>query len=188
MCSAQTARPQNLQIAWASCWHFTHFMRHPLGIERIGDRAGRVADSVLSDAAGRTQFAARDVATLTSEQEGPVTTPSDGDPPLTPEQAEAARRGDWGEVGRLAIAADLKTRIAVRNVGPEAWTVIGRAKRKSAYEGHPLPVDLLRDMRPGDELWWYCSPDETWQHLCGRAGWAVVRDGRVVADQLVVLN
>ena len=42
-------------------------------------------------------------------------------------------------------------------------------------------VRLLSRMREGDELWEYDSPPETWGYLCGRAGYAVVRQGKVVA-------
>ncbi|MBI1338103.1 MAG: hypothetical protein GC164_14250 [Phycisphaera sp.] len=43
-------------------------------------------------------------------------------------------------------------------------------------------------MRPGDELRVYASPLDSWQHLAGRAGIALVRNGRVVDDVLTMLN
>jgi hypothetical protein len=47
---------------------------------------------------------------------------------------------------------------------------------------------ILRRMEPDDELWEFNSPPETWQNLCGRRGFAVVRDGEVVATILTVMN
>lgn len=40
----------------------------------------------------------------------------------------------------------------------------------------------------GDELWIFSSPKETWAGLCGRAGFAIVRDGEVVDVFVSVLN
>ena len=46
--------------------------------------------------------------------------------------------------------------------------------------------------RPGDDLSWifYESPPETWQMLCGRAGWIVVCDHcqRRVGSFLTLMN
>jgi hypothetical protein len=47
---------------------------------------------------------------------------------------------------------------------------------------------LVAAMRPGDELWEYCSSPESWQHLAGRAGYAVVREGEVVDGILTIMN
>lgn len=33
---------------------------------------------------------------------------------------------------------------------------------------------------PGDELWSFTSPAESWQRLSGAAGYAIVRDGRPI--------
>ena len=35
--------------------------------------------------------------------------------------------------------------------------------------------------KDGDELWWFKSPLESWQNMCGRAGYAILRDGKVIA-------
>ena len=43
---------------------------------------------------------------------------------------------------------------------------------------------LKSNMLPGDELWEFCSPENTWIHLMGRQGYAVVRGGQVV-DSLI---
>lgn len=43
-------------------------------------------------------------------------------------------------------------------------------------------------MQPGDELWHYSSPDDTWQKMCGRGGFVIIRAGQIVHEQLVVRN
>jgi len=45
--------------------------------------------------------------------------------------------------------------------------------------------ERLKDsMAPGDELWEFVSPPESWAHRCGRQGYAVVRRGEIVAALL----
>jgi hypothetical protein len=43
-------------------------------------------------------------------------------------------------------------------------------------------------MQPGDELWTFRSPAESWKNLAGRAGIAVVRDGNPVMVLTTMLN
>ena len=67
---------------------------------------------------------------------------------------------------------------------------------EAGFEGEDSPCEdwlkswtsLKEAMQEGDELWTYCSPAETWEHLCGRAGYAVVRDGEIVDDILTEMN
>jgi hypothetical protein len=47
---------------------------------------------------------------------------------------------------------------------------------------------LKTQMRPGDELWTYASPADSWLHLAGRAGIALVRDGTPIAALLGAMN
>lgn len=47
---------------------------------------------------------------------------------------------------------------------------------------------LLAAMQPGDELWEFNSPEDTWKHLAGRAGFAVVRDGNLIASLVTMMN
>lgn len=47
---------------------------------------------------------------------------------------------------------------------------------------------MKRDLQPGDELWEFCSPPDTWQNLCGRKGIAIVRDGTIVAHLTTALS
>ena len=41
--------------------------------------------------------------------------------------------------------------------------------------------EFIRVMQPGDELWYYTSPKETWENLCGCAGYAIVRNSKIVS-------
>jgi hypothetical protein len=43
-------------------------------------------------------------------------------------------------------------------------------------------------MQPGDELWTFVSPKESWENLAGRAGIAVVRDGNPIMVLTTMLN
>jgi hypothetical protein len=44
---------------------------------------------------------------------------------------------------------------------------------------HETWLALLERLEDGDELWAFCSPPATWEHLCGRAGYVVLRDGEI---------
>ncbi len=39
-------------------------------------------------------------------------------------------------------------------------------------------------LRPGDEIWTFATPPETWKAGAGRAGFAIVRDGAIVGGVL----
>lgn len=47
---------------------------------------------------------------------------------------------------------------------------------------------LKAQMRPGDELWEFCSDPASWDSLMGRAGYELRRDGIVVATIVSRLN
>jgi hypothetical protein len=47
---------------------------------------------------------------------------------------------------------------------------------------------LKSKMQEGDELWYFCSPPESWQHLAGRAGIAIVRAGQIVDSFVTQMN
>jgi hypothetical protein len=40
--------------------------------------------------------------------------------------------------------------------------------------------ELLAEMQNGDELWTFCTSDESWDNGCGRAGISLVRNGKEV--------
>lgn len=41
---------------------------------------------------------------------------------------------------------------------------------------------------PGDELWRYRSPDDTWISLAGVAGYAIIREGMIVKTLTTQMN
>ena len=48
--------------------------------------------------------------------------------------------------------------------------------------------ELKAAMQPGDELWTFSSPAQSWQNLAGRAGVAVVRDGNPIKVLVTMRN
>jgi hypothetical protein len=47
---------------------------------------------------------------------------------------------------------------------------------------------LKTSMQPGDELWTFASSSASWRALAGRAGIALVRDGKIVATIITMRN
>jgi hypothetical protein len=79
-------------------------------------------------------------------------------------------------------------------------------RRKAAAFNHPLEKvvekfhdrpfgemtsswrNFVRQLESGDELWSFRSPARTFAEKCGRAGFAIVRDGSVRATLVMVMN
>jgi hypothetical protein len=47
---------------------------------------------------------------------------------------------------------------------------------------------IKRQMQPGDQLVRFVSSFESWEHHAGRAGIALVREGKVVAAIVTLMN
>jgi hypothetical protein len=47
---------------------------------------------------------------------------------------------------------------------------------------------LKAEMKPGDEIWSFSSPAQTWEDLAGRAGVVLIRDGKVVKMLVTAMN
>ena len=47
---------------------------------------------------------------------------------------------------------------------------------------------LLAKMQAADELWTFSSSDESWEHLCGRAGISLVRNGEIIDSVVTLVN
>ena len=45
-----------------------------------------------------------------------------------------------------------------------------------------------KKIQDGDEIWKFSSPPETWEHLRGRAGICIVRDNKIVAHIVTLMN
>lgn len=49
--------------------------------------------------------------------------------------------------------------------------------------------DLLwRQVSEKDEIGYFKTPPDTWQNLSGRAGWVVLRDGKVIGQIVTIMN
>jgi hypothetical protein len=47
---------------------------------------------------------------------------------------------------------------------------------------------LKAQMQPGDEIWTFSSPAQSWQDLAGRSGVVLVRDKKIIAEIVVMMN
>lgn len=47
---------------------------------------------------------------------------------------------------------------------------------------------FIAEMMPGDELWKFRSPGTTWANMAGRAGYAIVREGKIVRSLVTLMN
>ena len=47
---------------------------------------------------------------------------------------------------------------------------------------------FIAEMMPGDELWRFRSPAKTWANMAGRAGYAIVREGKIIRSLVSLLN
>ncbi len=48
--------------------------------------------------------------------------------------------------------------------------------------------DIKALMMPGDEIWTFSSPPESWENLAGQAGVALVRDGVPIRTVVTMMN
>jgi hypothetical protein len=47
---------------------------------------------------------------------------------------------------------------------------------------------FVKQMQPGDELWFFSSPRASWAWLAGRKGYAIVRNGKKVDSYITRMN
>jgi hypothetical protein len=47
---------------------------------------------------------------------------------------------------------------------------------------------IMARLTEHDELWRFSSPPDYWEHLAGRAGVALIRDGRSIAHVITLMN
>jgi len=43
-------------------------------------------------------------------------------------------------------------------------------------------------IQEGDVVWRFSSPPDSWRYLAGRAGFALVRDGKIVHSRMTILS
>ena len=54
---------------------------------------------------------------------------------------------------------------------------------------HPdLSKEWVEEIANGAEAWFYRSPDEFWEGMCGREGIALVKDGEVLKADCTAMN
>ena len=69
-----------------------------------------------------------------------------------------------------------------------------RPDREDSYEtwawiaDPELESQLESRLKEGQELWFYSSPSDHWNSLCGRGGYAIVEQGEVVRSIETVMN
>lgn len=91
------------------------------------------------------------------------------------------------------------------DVIPREWlthkTTIEEAERKHMVRDkklgpEPVPFGFIHDrwvefksrFRAGDELWEFSSPGKSWSRLAGRAGYCIVRKGRIIESIITAMN
>ena len=82
-------------------------------------------------------------------------------------------------------------------VGNEAESVKAEMKTKEQlvtsyaeiWSGPPVKLDPPVYFTPlaTDEVWKFITSKRSWQHLAGRAGYALVRDGVMICDTVTVM-
>ena len=56
------------------------------------------------------------------------------------------------------------------------------------YTGWPEWEKLKQQWQEGDELRKFCSPSLSWKCRCGRQGYVILRNGKVVAYMVTLMN
>ena len=112
-------------------------------------------------------------------------------------QSEAVAPGGWRGLPLLLLAALLAAACTSPPLVPPAATTcpqpsvaIDPAWLEERATLAQLEFALCDDLttlrrvhaclRPGDEIWRFATPPETWKAGAGRAGFAIVRDGEIV--------
>jgi hypothetical protein len=49
-------------------------------------------------------------------------------------------------------------------------------------------LKMKQQIRQGDELWGFATPPKTWEHLHGRGGIALVRDGKIINSVVTLMS
>ena len=67
-----------------------------------------------------------------------------------------------------------------------AWALMPATNRMAKYPS--LREWFEANARAGDELWQYDSGPDSWEHLAGECGYAIVRIGKVVDVWIEAVN
>ena len=81
---------------------------------------------------------------------------------------------------------------------PESWLFdpVDMKEIESEWIGKPGPcgvtseswAELRSHTKKGDEIRAFSSPEDYWENMAGRAGYAVVREGRAIAGIVTMMN
>lgn len=81
---------------------------------------------------------------------------------------------------------------------PQSWltkrVTLDEVETQHTYHGkvfgglHEAWETLKSQIAEGDELWEFSSSSESWEHLAGRAGIALVRDGKAIDSLVTLMN
>ncbi len=89
--------------------------------------------------------------------------------PISAKDAAAERESRW-----LPVIAKI-----AQNHGTDVAKQMEEQRKVSQSEW----TAFLAQMKQGDELWFFSTPQERWESLSGREGYAIVRDGGQIIDR-----
>ena len=116
---------------------------------------------------------------------------SSKDRPSAENSVASPREGGEGETpGQPPDVADLANRIIEKARADLERRLADPVERAKWEALHASVARALAppDLEPGEEVRWFSSDGESWRGLAGRAGWEVVKDGRVVRRIVKVLS
>lgn len=94
---------------------------------------------------------------------------------------------DWLDLNTGLTVEEFRQRQheELREARPD-W--IGTEHDRPGGFAHKRFDEFTAQYQAGDEIWHYRSPEYSWRMMAGREGYAIVRDGKVVANYTTVLN
>jgi len=97
---------------------------------------------------------------------------------------------DHKERVKVTLEDWLQKRVTVFEAEVEHWVVDkGNGSKVVPFgRSHDEWNRFKSQMRNGDELWYYDSGGHSWACIRGRRGYAIVRDGRVIASYLTAIS
>jgi hypothetical protein len=102
---------------------------------------------------------------------------------IAPSQVPAS----WLVEPLASLELDEAVRTELRHLGVSEATGQTLAQRLAASFRVEW-LELTQAATPGDAVWYFRSPQQTWAELAGRAGFALVRDGVPVAALVTQLS
>jgi len=73
---------------------------------------------------------------------------------------------------------------------PRSWLAeeLSDAAIASDRRVTPKVLQMIQSKQPGDKIFFYRSPSETWAALLGQGGFAIVRDGKPIECVMTIQN